>query len=84
MPKRSKSNLAVDPAAAPAGKEPLSGPGSATCFCRVMNRRAMAREARQSLVLDVSHEETRSVCVAPLVARLGRAVPLARFGRARV
>ena len=45
MTHRNKSNLA--PAAQ---AEPETGPGSATCFCRRMDRRAKAEEARQRLL----------------------------------
>ena len=45
MTRRNKSNLA------PAAQvEPETGPGSATCFCRRMDRRAKAEEARQRLL----------------------------------
>ena len=43
--KRSKSGLI--PPAPP--KEPDTGPGSATCFCRVMDRRGKSQDARQEL-----------------------------------
>lgn len=45
MTHRSKSNLA--PISLP---DPETGPGSATCFCRRMDRRAKAEEARQRLL----------------------------------
>ena len=45
MTRRSKSNLAPAIQA-----EPETGPGSATCFCRRMDRRARAEEARQRLL----------------------------------
>jgi hypothetical protein len=46
--KRSKSGL-LPPAEAAKAREPETGPGSATCFCRRMERRAKAEEARQAL-----------------------------------
>ena len=45
---RSKSALLPQIEAAKA-KEPETGPGSATCFCRRMDRRARAQEAHQVL-----------------------------------
>ena len=42
--KRSKSNI-IPAEKETAWKEPLSGPRSATCFCRRMARRAMRLEA---------------------------------------
>jgi hypothetical protein len=80
MSHRPKSNL-ISSEEKPAWKEPSSGPGSACCFCRIMNRREKAREARQRLVVAVSHEETRKICVPPMKARLGRPVLPAMFGR---
>ena len=44
MKRRNKSNIV-----APAPTEPETGPGSATCYCRVMDRRVKAEEARQAL-----------------------------------
>lgn len=44
MKRRSKSNIV-----APAPTEPETGPGSATCYCRVQDRRMKAEEARQEL-----------------------------------
>jgi len=83
MTHRNKSGLA--PAEEkPAWIEPKFGPGSSTCFCRVVDRREKAREARQRLVLRVAHEETGKICVAPMKARLGRPVLPAMFGRAKV
>lgn len=73
---RNKSNLA-DPA--PACEEPLSGPGSSVCFCRVMNRRTMAQEARlasQRRVGGNVPQDVMQVNVPPMVHRLGR--PVAR------
>ena len=49
MTRRNKSNLA--PAAQ---AEPETGPGSATCFCRRMDRRAKAEEARQRLLAEAT------------------------------
>lgn len=46
--KRSKSGL-LSPAEAAKAREPDTGPGSAACFCRRMDRRAKAEEARQRL-----------------------------------
>lgn len=46
--KRSKSGL-LPPAEAAKAREPETGPGSATCFCRVQDRRARAEEARMAL-----------------------------------
>jgi hypothetical protein len=69
MSRRNKSGLA-DPVEEPAWKEPQFGPGSATCFCRVMDRREKAREARQSLRKADAPQEKQSVYVAPLVARM--------------
>lgn len=46
--KRSKSGLLPLVEVAKA-KEPETGPGSATCFCRVQDRRARAEEARLAL-----------------------------------
>lgn len=43
---RNKSNLAPKE---PEITEPITGPGSAVCFCRVMDRRMKAEEARQAL-----------------------------------
>ena len=49
MTRRNKSNLA------PANQaEPETGPGSATCFCRRMDRRAKAEEARQRLLAEAT------------------------------
>ena len=45
MARRNKSNLV----ASQGPKEPETGPGSATCFCRRMERRMKAEEARQTL-----------------------------------
>jgi hypothetical protein len=45
---RSKSGL-LPPAEAAKAKEPETGPGSATCFCRRMDRRSKALEAHQVL-----------------------------------
>lgn len=47
---RSKCNLVVPPA--PGEEvlaEPVSGPGSATCYCRVMDRRMKRREALEAM-----------------------------------
>ena len=46
--KRSKSNL-IPPAPQAGAKEPEVGPGSATCYCRRMDRRVKAEEARLAL-----------------------------------
>lgn len=46
--KRSKSAL-LSPAEAAKAKEPETGPGSSTCFCRVMDRRTRAQEAHTAL-----------------------------------
>lgn len=43
--KRSKSNLASPKPP----EEPLTGPGSAVCFCRVQDRRIKAQEAHEAL-----------------------------------
>lgn len=79
--KRSKSNL-VPPVEEPARKEPQSGPGSATCYCRVMDRREKAREARQRLQKAVAVEDERVCVVPPLANRLNRPIAAARW-RAR-
>jgi hypothetical protein len=78
---RSKGNL-VSSAPLSWDEEHKFGPGSATCFCRVMNRRDKARQARQRLVVAVSHDETRKICVPPMKARLGRPVVPAQWRRA--
>ncbi len=44
--KRAKSAL-LSPDEAAKAEEPLSGPRSAVCYCRVMDRRARAQEAHQ-------------------------------------
>lgn len=46
MSRRSKSNL-IPPE--PVWTEPKTGPRSATCFCRVMDRRQKRREATPGL-----------------------------------
>lgn len=46
--KRPKSGL-LTPTEAAKAKEPETGPGSATCFCRVMDRRGRAEDARLAL-----------------------------------
>ena len=81
MSRRNKSGLAA-PAEKPAWKEPQFGPGSACCFCRVMDRREKAMEARQSLRTADAPLEARPIRVAPLVDRLNRPVRPAMFGRA--
>ena len=56
MARRNKSNLVV-----PQGpKEPETGPGSATCFCRRMERRDMAEKARQTLRAEAYGEISSS------------------------
>jgi hypothetical protein len=75
---RSKSNL-IPPEPEPAWKEPQRGPGSAVCFCRVMARRELAREARQRLQKAVAVEEEPVFVVPPLAARLGRPIAAARW-----
>ena len=47
MKRRSKSNLVLQKPAELI--EPETGPGSATCYCRVIDRRMQAEEARQAL-----------------------------------
>ena len=78
MSKRSKSNL-VPPEPAASWIEPQSGPGSATCYCRVMDRREKAREARQRLQKVANVEEVPIRVVPPLAARLGRPIANARW-----
>lgn len=81
MSKRSKSNL-VPPEPAASWIEPQRGPGSATCYCRVMDRREKAREARQRLQKAVAVEEEQVYVVPPLAVRMGRPIVAARW-RAR-
>ena len=57
--KRSKSGL-LPPAEAAKAREPETGPGSATCFCRRMERRAKAEEARQRLRAEACGQITPS------------------------
>ena len=76
--KRSKSNL-VPPEPAASWIEPQRGPGSATCFCRVMARREKAREAREMLQKAVEVEEEPVFVVPPLAVRLGRPIAAARW-----
>ena len=78
MSKRSKSNL-VPPIEEPAWKEPQSGPGSATCYCRVMDRREKAKEAREKLRKAVDVEEEPVYVVPPLANRLNRPIAAARW-----
>ena len=75
---RSKSNL-VPPEPVPAWIEPQRGPGSATCFCRVMARRELAREARQRLQKAKMVEEEPVYVVPPLANRLNRPIAAARW-----
>ena len=75
---RSKSNL-IPPEPEPAGIEPQRGPGSAVCFCRVMDRREKAREARQRLQKAVAVEEEPVYVVPPLANRLNRPIAAARW-----
>jgi hypothetical protein len=81
MSKRSKSNL-VPPEPAASWIEPQRGPGSATCYCRVMDRREKAREARQMLQMAADVEEEQVYVVPPLANRLNRPIAAARW-RAR-
>jgi hypothetical protein len=81
MSKRSKSNL-VPPEPAASWIEPQRGPGSATCYCRVMDRREKAREARQMLQMAADVEEEQVYVVPPSASRLNRPIAAARW-RAR-
>ena len=78
---RSKSNL-IHPEPEPAWKEPQRGPGSATCFCRVMARRELAREASHRLQKAVCVEEEPKHVIPPLANRLNRPIAAVRW-RAR-
>lgn len=76
--KRSKSNL-VPPEPAASWIEPQRGPGSATCYCRAMDRREKAREARQRLQKAVDVEDEQVYVVPPLANRLNRPIAAARW-----
>ena len=78
MSKRSKSNL-IPPEPVSAWIEPQRGPGSATCYCRVMDRREKAKEAREKLRKAFEVEEEQVYVVPPLANRLNRPIAAARW-----
>jgi hypothetical protein len=63
MMHRSKSNIVITEPE-PAWKEPLSGPGSAACYCRRMARRDMRIEAVPGLYGEKNLSEHKPTAIA--------------------
>jgi len=61
MAKRNKTNLAqLVEAQKELPGEPASGPGSAACFCRVMDRRMRRKAAQEALQASAGTEANRA------------------------